>query len=94
MSALRTTLVVIGASVLISVPGLILGSMYLDAFLVADGMGHHPGSVYRYRGCLGLAWEPHEVRDGVDRRCIGVPIGPWRYYALVYDDPSIRIPCE
>lgn len=94
MSIWRTTFLGIGASVLIPVAGLTLASMHLDAFLVADGMGHHPGSIYRYRRCIGVTWEPYEVRHGADRRCIGVPLGPWRCYALVYDDPFIRIPCK
>ncbi len=83
----------LGASVLLLVPALTFASIHFDAFLVADGMGYRPGSVYRYRSCVGVTWEPHEVRDGEDRRCIGMPVGPWRCYAVVYDAPYVRIPC-
>lgn len=94
MSLWRNTILAIGATMFVVVSGLVLASPYFDAFLVEDGMGWRPGSVYRYRRCLGMTWEPHDVRDGADVRCLGVPVGPWHCYALADDAPPVRIPCS
>jgi len=62
-----------------------------NAFLVVTG-SLRDGGIVRTRNCIGFLWEA-EMRDGVEKQCVGIPAGPWRCFKVVPDEPAIRIPC-
>jgi hypothetical protein len=64
----------------LSLFGLYVCSMTLDAFLVVKGYSCE-GCVTRKRGCAGVEVES-EMRDGQEVRCVGVPVGPWHCFVV------------
>ena len=52
---------------------------YSDSFIVVLGYSC-PGCGYQVRDCAGLVLDRDDVRDGVVRRCYGVPLGDWKCF--------------
>jgi len=61
-----------------------------DAFLVAKGVNCE-GCFLRERRCAGILLDS-DIRDGVEERCLGVPVGAW-YCSRLEHDRYVRVPC-
>lgn len=86
----------VSALTAVGILGLILGGLYClaiwrDEFVVTEGFLCE-GCMVSERTCAGVSLRT-DMRDGIEVRCVGIPLGARRCFEVVPDENWKPIPC-